>query len=742
VITVATIMLAAQIRWRASLLGMLVQELKEALAEAKGKAEEVSEDLLVFDGLTRKYVIPAVYWKLVLAARIFSVRSLFSLCEHLCHAEEASAWLDWLGVSHVGELLRLPELTIPNERFRCQVTAKVYGVLSKGTKSVSVQDVRQLTKEFYGLPGKYPKNAIRPAKYLEKQYAKAVRKKGLSVGEFMAQIFQSRDRLVSQGGGYWQKMPKLTARELREYRRNLGEDNPLDEELSRISEHVSFDFVAPILRDRYREFGRPANHPVFMWKIVFLGWYFNIRTPAQLESEIRNNMAYKKFVGLPLNARPPERTTIYWFMLTRLMPHVDEIFHLLVHRCKEAGLLSGRLAGDGFCVVGQERKKSDARLRNLEEFRRWVQEYLYTHLQEEGRKELTEEDVKSLLAAAENLDTTGFEGLSKQLREAVHETITELLEESGIDVGALLSRRESERPEEQREGSGEGLSPFERELFDEMSEFLRQHYKEGYSLQVAHDPEGGPRKKYELTTHGFGAQLLVDAKSRCIVDIRVFPNNQRFRKHFAAQVLDVKARYEYGKVVVSADSEFTRSSVIHDLSGAEGVEFYGPLAPRQNQYKKRGLFGAEAFELEEHEGQRYLRCPGGELLSRVQGPCEDGGSMLETFKGKPRQCESCESSGQCRGGKGPRTVKRDLYLEEVQAHRAQMGSPEAKVIMGVHRAAAEGMVGELKKHRLLERAREKGVARMMYRAYMAAIISNTKRLVRALEEQRTSAAAA
>jgi len=31
---------------------------------------------------------------------------------------------------------------------------------------------------------------------------------------------------------------------------------------------------------------------------------------------------------------------------------------------------------------------------------------------------------------------------------------------------------------------------------------------------------------------------------------------------------------------------------------------------------------------------------------------------------------------------------------------------------------------------------------MMYRAYMAAIISNTKRLVRALEEQRTSAAAA
>ena len=62
--------------------------------------------------------------------------------------------------------------------------------------------------------------------------------------------------------------------------------------------------------------------------------------------------------------------------------------------------------------------------------------------------------------------------------------------------------------------------------------------------------------------------------------------------------------------------------------------------------------------------------------------------------------------------------------------------------MGIHRASTEGVVGELEKHRLLERPREKGIARMMYRAYMAAIISNAKRLVQGLEEQRTSAAAA
>ena len=71
------------------------------------------------------------------------------------------------------------------------------------------------------------------------------------------------------------------------------------------------------------------------------------------------------------------------------------------------------------------------------------------------------------------------------------------------------------------------------------------------------------------------------------MDVRVFPNNERFRKHFAEQVLQVKARYACGKLVVSADSEFTRSSVIHDLGEAEEVELYGPLAPRQTGIRSR-----------------------------------------------------------------------------------------------------------------------------------------------------------
>ena len=64
--------------------------------------------------------------------------------------------------------------------------------------------------------------------------------------------------------------------------------------------------------------------------------------------------------------------------------------------------------------------------------------------------------------------------------------------------------------------------------------------------------------------------------------------------------------------------------MIHELGDAQDVEFYGPLAPRQNWYKKQGLFGPQDFALEEHGGQRYLRCPGGQLLCRVQAEHEEG----------------------------------------------------------------------------------------------------------------------
>ena len=780
-----TLILSAELTWRTNLLKPLVEQDAQVVeyVQAQGLKKRgrpkkddrpptpASVPLVKYEGLQTRFEIPAVYWKLALMARVFGAESMFELRQRLEWVPDRTGWLAWLGAEQAHELLELPPLVMRAQEFVDLLTEKVYGVLCRGTKPISRQDVTRFVREFYAL-GKGKTRRVSPADHLRERYERDVKAHGMGVGTFLERVLWSRDRLVSQDGGHWRDEPQLSPKQTRRYNQLLrSRSNPVDQELSRINEHLSFDFVAALLGDRYKDGGAPAYHPVFMWKIVFLGWLRGITSPGRLQWEIHDNLSYRKFLGLGLKDRVAtrrgpwaeggQRSTIWRFIVFRLMPHIDEVFHLLVHRCKEAGLLSDRLCGDGYRVVGQERKKSDALVRNLDDLRTWAQEFVFAHLQQAGRSDLSQDEARALLDASEHLDEAELGSLSKHFKASVHTVIAQVLEESGIDVGQILTRRDGEAEPEQVQGDDQELSDFERELFQGMSAFVRKHsagafrprglhYKEGYSLQVYHDPEGGARRKYDLTIHGYGVQLLVDAKARVIVDVRVFPNNERFRKHFADQVLEVKARYEYGQIVVSSDSEFTRSSVIHDLSQAPEVTLYGPLAVRQNKYKKAGLFGGEEFELEVHEGERYLRCPGGVVLARVQKPHEEDGTMLETpcsaplrgtpaeqtFRGKPSDCKSCALTAQCRGGDAPRTVKRDVYREEVEAHAERMRAPEARVIMGVHRAAAEGAVGELKRHRLLDRARQKGLARLMYQAYLCAIVTNTKRLVRALEKQR------
>jgi len=147
--------------------------------------------------------------------------------------------------------------------------------------------------------------------------------------------------LVSdQGWPYWREAPKLKPADLRQYEEFLGEKNPVDAELTKISEHLSFDFVATLLSGEYHRRGAPAHHSVQMWKIAFLGCHYGIRTTQRLHDEIQNNMAYKKFLGLALGEEVPSRSCIYRFVIFKLMPHIDEVFYHLGEQCREAGLLS------------------------------------------------------------------------------------------------------------------------------------------------------------------------------------------------------------------------------------------------------------------------------------------------------------------------------------------------------------------------------------------------------------------
>ena len=89
---------------------------------------------------------------------------------------------------------------------------------------------------------------------------------------------------------------------------SLVPDNHL---LRNIDQYIDFEFI----RDRVRHLycsnnGRPALDPVVLFKMLFLGYLFGIRSERQLVREIQVNVAYRWFLRFNLTVKIPDASTL------------------------------------------------------------------------------------------------------------------------------------------------------------------------------------------------------------------------------------------------------------------------------------------------------------------------------------------------------------------------------------------------------------------------------------------------
>lgn len=84
--------------------------------------------------------------------------------------------------------------------------------------------------------------------------------------------------------------------------------------LRKIQKHIDFSFVLELVRPYYCEDnGRPSADPVMLFKMLFIGYLFGIRSERQLEMEVHSNIAYRWFLGLNLQDRVPDHSTLSYF---------------------------------------------------------------------------------------------------------------------------------------------------------------------------------------------------------------------------------------------------------------------------------------------------------------------------------------------------------------------------------------------------------------------------------------------
>jgi len=86
---------------------------------------------------------------------------------------------------------------------------------------------------------------------------------------------------------------------------------PKDHILRKVQQFIDFSFVRERMEPLYcHDNGRPAIDPVILFKMLFIGYFFGIRSERQLVKEIQVNVAYRWFLGYGLQDKIPHSSTI------------------------------------------------------------------------------------------------------------------------------------------------------------------------------------------------------------------------------------------------------------------------------------------------------------------------------------------------------------------------------------------------------------------------------------------------
>lgn len=120
---------------------------------------------------------------------------------------------------------------------------------------------------------------------------------------------------------------------------------PEDHLLRKIDKAISFRFIYEKVEHLYcKDNGRPPVDSVLLFKMMFLGYLYGIRSERRLEQEVQVNVAYRWFLGLGLNDSVPDHSTISRNRTERCAGTgiFQKVFDEIVLQAIRNGLIDGR----------------------------------------------------------------------------------------------------------------------------------------------------------------------------------------------------------------------------------------------------------------------------------------------------------------------------------------------------------------------------------------------------------------
>ena len=145
---------------------------------------------------------------------------------------------------------------------------------------------------------------------------------------------------------------------------------PDDHLLRKIDKAVDFSFIHDLCKDLYcPDNGRPAIEPELLFRMLFLGYLYGIKSEVKLAQEVNENIAFKWFLGLKLRDKGPDHATISINRVRRFKDNniAEKIFNEILRQCVEKGLVGGKILYTDSTHIKAKANKNRKRIVNVEE---------------------------------------------------------------------------------------------------------------------------------------------------------------------------------------------------------------------------------------------------------------------------------------------------------------------------------------------------------------------------------------
>jgi transposase len=483
---------------------------------------------------------------------------------------------------------------------------------------------------------------------------------------------------------------------------------PPDHLLRNINQTVDFSFVHDLLSDRYTpDFGRPAEDPEFMLRLCLLQYLYG-DSDRQVIENARLNLAYKYFLGLPVDGEVPDDTTLSHFRSVRLgEEEFRKVFEQIVRQCVDAGLVTGKRQ-----IIDSTHIEADAARNSLAGIVRICRRNVVQDVRQQDpgvcdRLGLVEPAIRK-----QDRFARVEEGLEEELAQArtVLDEVTAGLEQGGLRPTPELVR---------------SLEVLEKAVAD-------REDRVGDRLASPIDRDARIGRKESKTWTGYKGHLLVEEESEIITAVETTPANTDDGGLLEPLLEQQEDALTIKPQELSADKAYGRGANL-DLLESKGITGYISLKERQNT--RGSEFTLDDFKRDTISGT--LTCPAGQVASHSRKDLilgERGRRKGIVFQFRRLQCTGCTLKIRCHPTTGKvrgRSIHISVYEPYYQQMRERMASETGREAYR-NRYRVEHKIADLARYCGMRHCRYRGLARAKVHTLLAAMVSNVKRMARLL----------